>query len=334
MNNKEFFNDIYDLFHTYKIGNIIEKPTSVTGGLLHKMFKVTTETAVYAVKCLNPSIMRRNGVLENMINSERIANAFSVYLPVVAALNFDNSTVLQLNDNYYMVYPWVEGESIFPPAISEKNCHEIGSVLGQIHHLNITIPEVKRKKVNSFIYNWNQYLEIGISQKASWIDVYAGVIDKLINWTQRVNDANLQLSEYRVISHRDLDPKNVMWNQGIPYLIDWEAGGYVNPYQELLEVLNYWADNSNGELDSTKFNILLDAYRKYMNTEKVDWDCVLDSGYSGMLGWLEYSLKRALGIEISDEEEIKIGTEQIYGTIIALEKYDKQMKTIIKWVNE
>ena len=188
--------------------------------------------------------------------------------------------------------------------------------------------------VNSIIYNWRYYHEKGVEQKAAWVDIYAGVIEKLIIWTERVNDANIKLSEYRVISHRDLDPKNVMWNHGIPYLIDWEAAGYVNPYQELLEALNYWADNGDGDLDNTKFNIILHAYGNYMSTENVDWDCVLDSGYAGMLGWLEYSLKRALGIESTDEEEKKLGVEQILGTIMALEKYNNQMKTIMKWLSE
>jgi len=26
-------------------------------------------------------------------------------------------------------------------------------------------------------------------------------------------------------------------------IIDWEAAGYVNPYQEFLEVVNYWTED-------------------------------------------------------------------------------------------
>ena len=51
------------------------------------------------------------------------------------------------------------------------------------------------------------------------------------------------LSQNLVISHRDLDPKNVLWHGEEALVIDWEAAGYVNPYQELLEVINYWADD-------------------------------------------------------------------------------------------
>ena len=49
------------------------------------------------------------------------------------------------------------------------------------------------------------------------------------------------LSTTTVISHRDLDPKNVMWNYNKPVLIDWESAGYINPMQDLIETAIYWS---------------------------------------------------------------------------------------------
>lgn len=332
MNDIDNFYALKDLFYRYKIGNIIADPVTISGGLMHRMYKVTTDTNVYAIKWLNPSIIQHDGVMENMIHSEQIAKTFSNYLPVVAAISFEGLNVLHMNNRYYMVFNWIEGTSIFPPSISEKNCYEIGSALGRIHHLNITVPEVKKEKSKLVTYNWHQYLEEGKKQKASWVGTYSNLIDKLVIWNKHGNNANSKLSEFMVISHRDLDPKNVIWNHGTPYFIDWESAGYVNPYQELLEVLNYWTNNGKGELDKDKFKILLNAYKNKMSTKNVDWDCAFDSGYTSMLGWLEYSLKRALGIECIDEEERKLGEEQIEGTIIELKRYDSQMKTIKKWL--
>ena len=330
----EIYSDIKELFHKYNIGNVVQEPSSISGGLMHKMFKVTTETNIYAVKWLNPSIMQRNGVMDNMINSERIANAFSKQLPVIAALSFDGHNVLHSNNKYYMVFHWMEGTSVFPPLINETHCYKIGSLLGRIHRLNITIPEVKKYNNDAIIYHWKEFLVKGKELKAFWIDTYAKVVDRLIYWNTGIYEENYKLSEFMVISHRDLDPKNVMWNQDTPYLIDWEAAGYVNPYQELLEVLNYWAMNENGELDKVKFKILLNAYKEYMSTKNVDWDCVLNSGYAGMLGWLEYSLKRSLGIESIDEEDKVLGAEQVIGTIKELERYDNQLILLKKWLSE
>jgi Ser/Thr protein kinase RdoA (MazF antagonist) len=330
----EIYNDIKELFNKYKIGNVVKEPSSISGGLMHKMFKVTTETNRYAVKWLNPSIMKRNGVMENMINSELIANVFSKHLPVIAALNFDGQTVLHSNHKYYMVFNWIEGTSVFHPFISESHCYEIGCSLGKIHRLNIAIPEVKKNNNDSVIYNWQQFLEKGKALNVFWFDTYAKMVDKLIYWNTLVNESKCELSEFMVISHGDLDPKNVMWHQDTPYFIDWEAAGYVNPYQELLEVLNYWSNNGNGELDKVKFKILFNAYNEYMSTKTADWDCILNSGYAGMLGWLEYNLKRALGIESTDENEKVLGAEQVIGTIKELEGYDNQLILLKKWLSE
>lgn len=334
MNITEIYNDIKELFNKYNIGNVIQEPSSISGGFMHKMFKVTTETNIYAVKWLNSSIMQRNGVMENMINSELIANVFSKYLPVIAALNIDGQNVLHSNNKYYIVFNWFEGTSVLPPLISEKHCYEIGSSLGKIHRLNIVIPKVKKENNDFITYNWKQFLVKGKELKAFWIDIYAKTVDKLIYWNTLINESNYKLSEFMVISHRDLDPKNVLWHKDKPYFIDWEAAGYVNPYQELLEVLNYWTNNGKGELDRDKFKILLNVYSEYMSTKNIDWNCVLNSGYAGMLGWLEYSLKRALGIESTDEDEKELGAEQVIGTIKELERYDNQLIMLKKWLSE
>lgn len=333
MRNSEINNDMEKLFNKYRIGNIIEDPKSISGGLMHKIFKVKTETNVYAIKWLNPSVMQRSGVMENMINSERIANVFSKYLPVVAALNIENQIVLHSNNKYYMIFDWIEGNSMFPPLISKEHCYAIGSLLGRMHQLDITVVGVNKDNSESILYDWNGFMVKGKKQKAYWIDTYANIIDKLSHWNILDNEANSRLSENMLISHRDLDPKNVMWHKNKPYFIDWEAAGYINPHQELLEVLNYWANDGKGELDRENFNTLLNAYKEYMSITEVDWDGVLNRGYGGMLGWLEYSLKRALGIESVDEEEKALGAEQVAGTITELEGYDNRVRMLKEWLS-
>ena len=114
----ETYVQIDKLFNKYGLEKLIKEPKQVTGGLLHKMYQVITENKKYAVKELNSSIMQRNGVKENMINSERIAKAFDGIVPVVAAKEFNDNTLLTLDGQYYMVFDWLEGKSIFPPYIT------------------------------------------------------------------------------------------------------------------------------------------------------------------------------------------------------------------------
>jgi len=48
----------------YKLGEVknIEK---ITGGLMHKMYKVKTDKETYAIKILNPEVMKRKDALNN-----------------------------------------------------------------------------------------------------------------------------------------------------------------------------------------------------------------------------------------------------------------------------
>ncbi len=99
----------------------------------------------------------------------------------------------------------------------------------------------------------------------------------IINVCNRtVCDAQDILAKNMVISHRDMEPKNVIWDGMNPSVIDWEASGYVNPYQELLEVVNYWADDGKGSLYKEYFDTIIEAYGKHMSFINVEWDIPAD----------------------------------------------------------
>ena len=316
---------------TYK-ESVIETPIDVKGGLLHKLYKVDTNQAEYAVKLLNPVIMKREQALTNMINSEKISASLFLSVPAVVAKGKEGDQVTLWKGQYFMIYDWLDGKSIFPPDISEDHCHVIGAVLGKIHSLNSSIPGIEMEEQSYTFFDWNYYLDLGKKENKMWVPVYEEALDDLINWNQKMLDAQKILSTNKVISHRDLDPKNVMWQGNQPYLIDWEAAGYVNPYQELLEVLNYWADDGNGGLNKKNFMALLNSYKMYQCMDGVNWEIVLAAGYEGMLGWLEYNLKRALSIEAVNKNEILLGEQQVLVTIRELKSYTEKTKLLKEWL--
>ena len=53
----------------------------------------------------------------------------------------------------------------------------------------------------------------------------------------------------------------------------------------------------------------------------------------GMLGWLEYNVKRALGMEATTEDEIQLGKEQVVSTIKELYAYQEKVQRIGRWLN-
>jgi thiamine kinase-like enzyme len=136
-----------------------------------------------------------------------------------------------------------------------------------------------------------------------------------------------------VISHGDLDSKNVMLNSNNPLIIDWESAGYVNPMQELTETAIYWSSDRAGIINKEKFLAFIEEYKKIYGKLLADWKMVLANGFLGKLGWLEYSLKRSLLIECADKEEQQMGTAQVIGTIKDIKRYADMTSELEKWLS-
>ena len=78
------------LLRKYGLGDICGTIEPVSGGLMHKMYKVSTESDTYAVKCLNPEVMKRPGVLDNYARAEELESILEKEgIPIVPALSFD-----------------------------------------------------------------------------------------------------------------------------------------------------------------------------------------------------------------------------------------------------
>lgn len=316
----------------YKLGLLIARPVPVSGGLLHRMYRVTTNLGEYAVKALNPEVMRRPEAMQNMINSERIAAKLKERVSLVAAIDFNGRRVIEIDGTYFMVYEWQEGESVFAPAITASHCAQIGKVLGRIHVADIKVSDVSYNAELRELYNWEFWLEQAKEQNVDCYAILSENIANLHKWDKSVIDSRQELMKAQVISHRDLDPKNVLWQDETPYVIDWESAGFVNPYQELVEVLNYWIVDEDGKYDKKKFDALIQSYAVRKDIMHVNWKVVLNSGFDGMLGWLEYSLKRVLNGE-TDAERCE-GFKQVIDTINALSNFEAQSKKMYAWIVE
>lgn len=314
-------------------GRLLETPLEIKGGLMHKMYRVVTAKGIFAVKVLNPEILKRSDALQNIIHSEKAANAFSGLIPAVAALTINGQQVQKSEEDFYLIFPWIEGASVFPGELKEEHCRAIGAVLGKIHQQKLEVKGIL-PETNSFkIFDWDAYAYSADKWDGStkeWIPVYKTAVDNVKNWNIQACHAKEYLSKTIVISHRDLDPKNVIWNGGCPYIIDWEAAGYVNPYQEFIEAVNYWADNGNSTLITQNFYALQDAYCKYIDIHEVQWEKVLAGSQIGMLGWLEYNVRRALGIEASNKAEMHLGEKQVIQTIHELYAYQEKIIVLKK----
>ncbi|AOZ90799.1 hypothetical protein [Paenibacillus crassostreae] len=82
-----------------------------------------------------------------------------------------------------------------------------------------------------------------------------------------------------------------------------------------------------------KFLAFIDEYQKGIGNIDADWRKILELGFLSKLDWLEYSLKRLLQIECTDENEQEMGTIEVVGTINTLKQYEEMVSELETWLN-
>ncbi len=316
MMNIENFCKIYDF------GNV-SNITKLTGGLMHKMFKVETDKGTYCVKVLNPEVMARDTAYNNFVVSESVSNlAKKNNIPVSSALDIDGDYLKEYDDYYYMVFDYVNGKTLKDNEITIEHCKQIGGILGKLHNLDYkevglepNIVEYKR------LYNWEEYTNNpnfnNMSYKELFLNNYLKFNSMLKRANERFNESNIN----QTLCHSDMDPKNVMWNGLNPIVIDWECAGVANPERELLEDALCWSGFLSNKFDQEKFIAIFDEYSKYRSISDVDWYDVICGNLVGRFGWLKYNVERSLGIVSNDLEEMKLAENEVIKTIDEINRY-------------
>jgi Ser/Thr protein kinase RdoA (MazF antagonist) len=333
MENMKYDLQLEKLFNLLDLGEIYCIPTEISGGLLHRMFSVRTRENIYAVKALDPMIMLRPKAMRDIIDSEKIANIAVESVSAVPARIFNGNSVQEMDGQFYLIFDWIDGYSPGQKDIDIRHCEKIGAVLADIHMIDFSGLDIADDNSSKkYMTDWDMYLRKGRETGAVWTEIMSENIDLLYDLNKKLVNADLMLPKNRVISHRDLDPKNVLWNDAGPHIIDWESAGYIYPYHDLVDTAVYWSSVADMKISKEKFIAFADAYGNKCGELKADWDIILDKGFSGLYGWLEYSLKRSLMIECMDETERKAGTVQVKETILTMRQYADTIEELASWL--
>lgn len=310
------------LFKQIGLGQLICAPQVLSGGLLHQVFSIHSTTGKYAVKALNPQIMLRPTARQNYVDAENITALTAQTLPALPAKIFQGQALQEIGGQYYLIFDWSDKKPIKQEEITTSHCHKIGSILAHLHNTDFaTLQLAPPTPPKNISIDWHAYLQKGGEMNAPWVTTMQESILELNEWQEEYLIANQQ-PQVDTISHRDLDPKNTLWGNDEPLLIDWEAAGFINATQDLLETALYWSKNTQGKINFHKLSTFIHAYQQISPKTNIDWTTALKIGLSGQLDWLEYNLKRSLGIECVSIEEKELGSEQVILSIKNLKQYE------------
>lgn len=294
------------------LGAVNSPVLPVSGGFMHKMYKVITERGKFAVKCLNPEIMGRPGAHESYARAEKLERILEENgIPIVPAITVDGQKMQTVNGRYFYIFHWQEGDITNWNQISCDACRVAGNILGRIHAIDPKT--IAHKEPESSKINWQEYLHKADSQGNEIAPLLAGHEQLLLYAGQELNLARASLPDIQCITNEDMDPKNVMWYEGNASVIDLECLDYGNPVSGALQLALQWSGITTCDMDIEKMAAFFDGYLAAYDNGFRGYSNVFGLAYT-WVEWLEYNIQRALGA-CADEAEQHMGILEVRNTV-------------------
>lgn len=303
-----------------------EAPSILKGGFLHKMYKLETDQGVYALKLLNRFVMQRETAMANYAEAERLERLLELKeIPILPALTFGERKMQELDGEYFYLFDYYDGGSLSGKDITEYHCREIGKTLAKIHNID---QKPADESFDERVIDWDFYLmETEKVNRRLYEDLKENYT-LILESQNRGNRARRNLPGISAVCHNDMDCKNVLWNGRDYRIIDLECLSYNNPMTELFELALCWSGYEECRIDFGLFQAFLRGYEDRGSKLPTDWEILYDCN-NGRLEWLEYNLKRVLGIDCGEDEK-EPGLEQVKETIRHMIYYDQMRESILK----
>lgn len=305
-----------------RLGNPTCPVKSVSGGYMHKMVCLQTDMGKYAIKMLNPTIMKRADAHANFAAAEELEKLLEEnQLPIVPALTFGGKKMQQITMNqldaphaqmqYYYVFEWTEARALSSKDVQKEHCEIIGETLAKIHRIKQSKEPSTRSRIE---VDWDRYIRLADIKHIEIAPMLAKNRVLLYHSQNQGNAALAKLPNRTSICNGDMDCKNVLWEKGKPQIIDLESLSYGNPYMDMFELALCWSGYEHCAINAEFLLAFIKAYSRECKDFKPDWEVLYETN-CGRLEWLEYNVKRALMIECESEEERQLGIRQVVETL-------------------
>ena len=307
------------------LGTLKCEPVPLKGGFLHKMYSLFTDKGKYAVKLLNPFIMQRETAAANYRTSEELEAVLEKSnVPIIPALKLGGKKMQEIDGQFFYLYEWYEGKALEDRGVTEYHCSAIGNVLARIHTLDWREEPCLHNKIN---IDWEKFLAPLSEKNMELYYLLKENIPTLYEMQKNGNAAMKRLPSVTAICHNDMDCKNVLWSVRDFRIIDLECLSRSDPFTELYETALSWSGLYGRDFDPKRFETFMRSYAEAGGRLPPNEKDIYGANI-GRLEWLEYNIKRALGIECAEEEQA-VGVSETRNTIAVINYYRSVKENII-----
>ncbi|MFF5234409.1 phosphotransferase family protein [Dactylosporangium sp. NPDC000521] len=232
-----------DLAH---LGAPLGPMVRVHGGFANRMYRLDTDQGSFAVKELNLLDRRSTYHLEHVFRFERAAFAAGIPMPEPISASHDT-----------LVHRWVEGEKVPEAPVSEEYAFEIGEILARIHALDVAWTDVSAEEPTP--WDWPELAERAVATGQPWAGELTSQVGTFLAIAQFVDTC--ERPGPAVLTHRDIQPWNLLAREGRPVVLDWELSGMLDVSGELgSTALSLAKGPGFDDIEPAIFRSVLDGY--------------------------------------------------------------------------
>ena len=301
---------------------------AINGGFTNKMYKLTTNQGIFAIKMINADNIQKNPLLLDQIeHSEEIANiALQNGVNAISALKINNQFIQDIAGMKFLVYKWSNGKILLTKELTLEHVAKTAIQLARLHHIKVDNKPLINKYLKIDFYKYYNLLK---DNQEEWSELFRNNIDYLCTLYNDVYACYLKISDNYAYVHKDFNRRNILWEKDIPYVIDWETATIDHP---MLDFFNSAWFLTN-DVQSDKYQVFVKKYLEIMPFED-DFNIVINAAIIEECNWLEFSLKRSLKMHSRDQTEIELGKASIKSSLKEIMNYYQKIPLMKQIVEE
>jgi aminoglycoside phosphotransferase (APT) family kinase protein len=280
------------------LGTPLGPMTRVHGGFANRLYRLDTDQGSFAVKELNLVDRRWTYRVDDVFRFEQAAFAAGIPMPEPISAGHDT-----------LVHRRVEGEKVPEAPVSAAYAFEIGEILARIHALDVEWTDVSIEDLTP--RDWPELAKRAAATGQPWADELASHVETFLAIAHFVDTC--ERPGPVVLTHKDIQPWNLLARDGRPVVLDWELSGTLELASELgSTALSLAKGPGFDDIEPTIFRSVLDGYVAAggaLPPSGPSWFVFMIGGWLGFTRW---NILRCLaGVEASSGPELALSHESV-----------------------
>lgn len=270
----------------------------VHGGFANRMYRLDTDQGSFAVKELNLLDRRWTYRAQDVFRFERAA--FDAGIPMPEPISASRHT---------LVHRWVEGEKMPEAPVPAAYALEIGEILARIHALDVAWTHVSIEDPTS--RDWPELAERATAAGQPWAGELTSQVETFLAIAHFVDTC--ERPGPVVLTHKDIQPWNLLAREGRPVVLDWELSGMLDLSGELgSTALSLAKGPGFDDIQPAIFHSVLDGYVAGGGTLPPSGPSWFAFMIGGWLGHTRWNILRCLaGVEASTGPDLALSHESV-----------------------